>query len=317
MGRCPLRVELDGAAELGHRLVEQALVPPAHAKVVVECAPLGVELDGAAELDHRLVEPAPGLPAHAKVVVGRCPFGSSSMARRNSTIASSSRPLACQHMPRWWWAGAPSGSSSMARRNSAIASSRLPLSCQYMPRWWWACGPAGLSSVARRNSAIASSCRPLACKHTPSPWWAQARLGNEFDGAAEFGERLVELAPGLQAQAQAVVERTHVRGELDRLAGGPERLVRLAVVLQGEADAEVDFGRSRPHRQGGPVEAHRVRRLPVPERLAQRVVEPEVLRVPLLRRPQQRLGLLVLLSQLLRQERHQRGRRPAKGCPLV
>ena len=104
------------------------------------------------------------------------------------------------------------------------------------------------------------------------------------------------------------------RLEFDGLAAGPDRLVPLAQAPQGRADFEVDRGHRRPRRQGGPVEAHRLRRLPLPQGLAQGVVEPEVLRAPLLRRPQQRLGLPVLLPQLLRQQRHQRGRRPALGC---
>ena len=139
--------------------------------------PLGSSSMAAAVLGHRLVELAPGLPAHAEVVVGTCaPLGSSSMARRNSAIASSSWPLSCQHMPSWWWAGGPWG----------------------RVRWRGGTRP----SPRRAGPWPASTCRARG---------GPGRLGVEFDGAAEFGHRLVELALVLQAQAELVVVRAHLR----------------------------------------------------------------------------------------------------------
>ena len=138
------------------------------------------------------------------------------------------------------------------------------------------------------------------------------RLGVELDDAAVFGHRLVEPAHGsastcptgsgpgppwvrvrrhggirpsprrlatcLQAQAETGVGRASLGVKFDRSPVGPHRLVHLP--SQGHADLVMDHAHRRPRRQGGPVEAHRLRRLPLPQRLAQRTVEPEVLRVP-------------------------------------
>ena len=189
------------------------------------------------------------------------------------------------------------------------------MSRQHRPRWWWAPAPLGveLDGEAELGHRLVELALVL-------PAQAEELVGRcpfegEFGGAAEFGHRLIEPALVPPAHAELEVGRSHLRGEFDSLAGGPDRLVHLTVVLQSHADAEVDLGRRWPQRQGGPVEADRLCRLPLPQRFAEGVVEPEVLRVPRLRRPQQRLGLLVFLSQLLRQQRDQRGRRPALGAP--
>jgi hypothetical protein len=93
-------------------------------------------------------------------------------------------------------------------------------------------------------------------------------LGVEFDGATVFSHRLIEVALGLPAQAELVVERAQLGFELDGVAAGPDRLVQLALAQQGRADLEVDCGHRWPRRQRGPVEAQSLRRLPLPQRLA-------------------------------------------------
>ena len=96
------------------------------------------------------------------------------------------------------------------------------------------------------------------------PEMVQGRLGVELDTAAEFHYRLVEPSPVMQAHAEVEVDRPSFGSSSTAL-----RQARIASstwpVRQGHADFEVDLGHRRPRRQGGPVEAHRLRRLPLPQ----------------------------------------------------
>ena len=252
------------------------------------------------------------------------PWGRGSMPRRYSAFAPRRAGLSCQHMPRPWWAGYPARGRFDGAR-PGIRPSRL------------------VEPALSRHRSSAEVVVPRALRRVEfdgtvefarsprrgGPWPASAHAGvvirpmstrgrARWRGGTRPSPRRTGPCPARRRPSRVVVHL--LRGEFDTLAGGPDRLVHLAVLLQGHADAEAGpRPPSATHRQAGHVEAHRLR-AGFRSRSRARPARSSQARSPPGASPcraRSSGSACSSLSQHLRQEHYQRGRRPALGCPLV
>ena len=121
-------------------------------------------------------------------------------------------------------------------------------------------------------------------------WHTNLCVGIDPPPCAEFGDNLVELSLFRQQSREAAEMPGNVWAKLVEIAEYRDGLVGIAPLLQGMGKLVGRLGADRPR---GGVEANRlVGPFQLLQHLAQFVVDPDIAWMPLLSRPQHRLGPL-------------------------